>query len=203
MSPLFGFRGRKPTARTAELLVEEFDDELLVYDQRTDRVHCLSPPAWKVWRACDGRTAVEQLGPALGLDAEIVAHALEELEACGLIEGGVTRREATARFARIGAAASAPLVYSIVAPTPALAASAAFCLSQGCGSATGATQLVCSGGCLRCAGSGCNSCPSPVNGDGAYCVAACSVATCSAALFNGTTTPCTGCMCSGLRGCPG
>jgi hypothetical protein len=75
MRSLFAFRRRRPAARTAELLVEEFEEELLVYDRLTNRVHCLSTPARMVWRACDRSTSVEQLGPALGLDAESVARA--------------------------------------------------------------------------------------------------------------------------------
>lgn len=116
----------QPTARTAELIVEEMGDELLVYDQRNDQVHCLSSTAGKVWRACDGTNSSEQLGGALQMEAELVNRALAELEACGLLEGeaaaGMTRREATTRFAKIGAAAAAgPLIASVVAPTPALA----------------------------------------------------------------------------------
>src|SRR5215213_9223849 len=92
---------RHPSARTADLLVEEFGDELLIYDQRSDQAHCLTPAASRVWRACDGSTSVQQLGSALDLDAATLARALEELEACELLDygpaTGVTRREATTK----------------------------------------------------------------------------------------------------------
>ena len=122
-------RGERPVARTDDgLIVEEVDREVLIYDHRADEAHCLSPAAAQVWRACDGETSREQLATQLELDAATVERALDELEACGLLDGianpGVTRREATTRFAKLGAAAAAaPLIYSIVSPLPAAASS--------------------------------------------------------------------------------
>jgi hypothetical protein len=183
MSPWWRSRMRTPTARTDELLVEELGEELLVYDQRNDQVHCLGSAARTVWRACDGKTSVEQLGRALNLDCELVDRALGELEACGLLDdeaaGGVTRREATGRLARIGAAAaSAPLVYSIAAPAPASAASLRMCLAVGgclrgpkAGGSGSGDNLPCTGsgsaGFKKCNAVGCACCsftapPSPL-----------------------------------------
>ncbi len=118
---------RRPLARTDELIVEELEGQVLAYDRRTDEAHCLSPTAARVWRACDGRTDREQR-TQLELDTDDVTQALGELEACGLLDGirpGVTRREATVRIAKAGAAAAVatPFIYSIVAPTPAAAVS--------------------------------------------------------------------------------
>ena len=48
-------RSKKPLARSEELVIEELGDELLVYDERTQRAHCLSATAARVWRACDGK----------------------------------------------------------------------------------------------------------------------------------------------------
>lgn len=126
-------RGRKPLARTTNLIVEELGDELLVYDRDTDRVHCLSPSAAAVWRRCDGRTPAGGLSAQLDLDGETVERALDELAGLGLLEAGeamtdgTTRRELTVRLAKAGTAvAAAPLIVSIVAPTPAAA------LTPGC-----------------------------------------------------------------------
>lgn len=134
-----------PLARSDELVVEEIAEEVLIYDQRTDQAHCLSTAPARVWRACDGTTSAEQLGVELELDAATVARALEELEACGLLEtgakAGVTRREAATRFAKLGAVgAAAPLIWSIVGPISEAAATVtpAFCaisIDQDCGEA--------------------------------------------------------------------
>lgn len=115
-----------PLARTEALIVEDVADEVLVYDERASEAHCLGPAAAQVWRACDGQTDREQLAAGLDLDGHTVERALDELEACGLLEGpmnpGVTRRQAAERFAKVGAAvAAAPLIYSIASPMPAAA----------------------------------------------------------------------------------
>jgi hypothetical protein len=120
----------KPLARAEDLVIEELGDELLVYDERQHRAHCLSPSAVRAWRACDGERTFDALQIELGLDADAVARALQELEACELLDGtphnhngnGLTRRDLGLRTVRVGAAAAAaPLIVSIIAPTPAAA----------------------------------------------------------------------------------
>src|SRR5947209_2420101 len=127
-----------PAARSENLIVVHVGEELLVYDERAAEAHCLTPLAASVWQACDGTSTVEQVSQGLGIDRGFVLHALEELSGKGLLDepagsSGITRREVTARMAKVGAvAASAPLIYSILSPTPALAASQNFCLGLGC-----------------------------------------------------------------------
>ena len=155
--------GSAPLARTDELIVEDLagdssTGEVLVYDQRTDQAHCLTREAAMVWRVCDGHTQPEELGKALGFEEELVTRALEELSACDLLStgavDGITRREATLKMAKVGGvAAAAPLIYSILAPTPALAASQAFCLSL-----NGCTSDVSGTGCGVCHQHGCSCC---------------------------------------------
>ena len=77
---------QKPRARTDDLVIEEVDDELLVYDSTNKRAHCLGATAARVWRACDGHSDVSALSEALELDAEVVSQALDELEALELLD---------------------------------------------------------------------------------------------------------------------
>jgi hypothetical protein len=161
---------RAPLARSEDLVVEELEDEVLIYDQRSDHAHCLGASATRVWRACDGRTTVEQLSAALDLDAATVIRALEELDETGLLDSeptpGVTRREATVKMAKFGAAAaSAPMIYSIIAPTPALATSEAACFK------------LCPTGCGECQQAGC-CCTAP--GGGSFKVCSADLASCQA-----------------------
>jgi hypothetical protein len=152
--------GRKPLARSDELVVEELDDELLVYDQKTDRAHCLSSEAARVWRRCDGQTRIDVLSAELHLDSHTVDRALDELAACELLEtaaetaGGSTRRELTVKVVRASAAAAAaPLIISVAAPTPAMAATPAFCAtfsSGNCGCGAGSSGCCGSIGCCCC-----------------------------------------------------
>ena len=175
-----GFRHAMPLARTEGLIIEELSNEVLIYDQRTDQAHCLSSAAGTVWRACDGVTSIEQAGERLGLDKPTVMRALEELESVGLVDqvelsgDGMTRREATVKIAKVGAASAAlaPLIYSISAPT-ALAA--------------GSQCLVCVQDCGNCHKISCCCCgPGNKNVPGAskLCTATCGAADCNASNIN-------------------
>ena len=78
----------KPLARTRDLIVEEVEDEVLIYDENSETAHCLSTEAARVWRACDGQTTIDALTADIGLDADTVNRALAELESRGLLEDG-------------------------------------------------------------------------------------------------------------------
>lgn len=128
---------KKPKSRRDDLILQELPDELLVYDQKTHRAHCLNAPAASVFRLADGsrsvleiaRDAGASLGASLGEDVAWLA--LEELDANDLLETPLsrdvphpTRREVLAVGAASGAAAVLlPMVLGITAPTPAYAAS--------------------------------------------------------------------------------
>jgi hypothetical protein len=156
-----------PLARSDErLVVEELENELLVYDLDNDRAHCLSTPAAAVWRRCDGETTVEDLGEQLDMDADTTERALNELRACALLEDTAielvpssngqgaalsTRREMTLNVVKVGAAAATiPLIVSVVAPPPAAALTPT---DEECFNASG-----CSQGCGACDCLGCCCC---------------------------------------------
>jgi len=125
-------RSQRPLARVEGLVVEELEEELLVYDQRSNRAHCLSSTAAMVWRACDGETRADAFVERLNLGEDSVRLALQELADCELLDdgpsilvgnGGMTRRDLSLRAAKVGTAAAAvPLIWSITAPVPAAAA---------------------------------------------------------------------------------
>ena len=148
--------GWRPRARSGGLLVRELDGEVLVYDLERHRAVCLNAAAAAVWRRCDGRTDVPALVHALPGEAggeEGVWLALEQLARDRLLADAVVRPAGAARVTRrelirrlgLAAAATLPLVTSVVAPTPAQAAS---CLPGGqpCTSSLQCCSAVCSGG---------------------------------------------------------
>ena len=154
---------RFPLARSEHLIVEELGDEILIYDSKTDKGHCLNPDAAHVWRRCDGKTPAAGLAAQTGLTPESVETALDELERCELLQeaevleegAGHTRREMSVKVVKAGAAVAAtPLIVSVLAPTPAMAATIRFCAqfsSGDCGN-NGCTSTV-----------GCCCCTPPVN----------------------------------------
>jgi len=174
-------RASKPRARTDDLVVEELDDELLVYDGKTKRAHCLGVTAARVWRACDGETDVEALSVSLELSPDAVSQAIEELERTELLENqglqvlnggspngssnahGITRRDLTRRSAQVGSAViAAPLILSITAPTAAAAATpipfqCEIYTVQSCGTSEACGHIA--GCCCCCQGGGsCKTC---------------------------------------------
>ncbi len=135
-----------PLARTADVIVMECDDELLVYDLIRHRAHRLNATAAAVWRASDGRHSVNDIATQLAgsadgpTAADIVQFALQRLQRAQLMAGEpvnaqaelrLTRRELVRRVAAAGLTTIAlPVVATLVAPT-ALSA-------QGSGGGTGA-----------------------------------------------------------------
>lgn len=126
-----------PIAKNTGLATEEVAGETLVYDLKRHRVHRLNRAASAVWKYCDGTTTVAEMAEKLhndtGLPADeaLVRLALKQLRHAGLIECEAevkpaerlpTRREIAKRLS-IPAALALPLVSSIMAPTPAMAAS--------------------------------------------------------------------------------
>jgi hypothetical protein len=154
----------RPLARSRDLIIEEVEDEVLIYDEQNDRAHCLSAEAARVWRACDGQTAIDALTVEADLDAETTRRALAELQSLGLLEAGpsgvgLTRRDLTFRAAKVSAAAAAaPLIVSInpsvagaqVTPTPAV------CMTYNGQSCSACNEVI---GCCCCCQEGpCKTC---------------------------------------------
>jgi hypothetical protein len=127
-----------PRARL-DCLTREFGDELLVYDQQRNVGHCLNPTAAATWKLCDGKNGASELAKILTrqfstpVDEPVVLLALEELSKARLLvevekPGRRTSRREAIRAIGIAGAIALPLVTSLVAPTPARAAS---CLANG------------------------------------------------------------------------
>ena len=116
-------------ARTDDLVVEELDGGLVIYDGRDARAHYLDPSAAAVWRACQELgTEPEILGSA-GLDATSGETVLLELIDLGLVETESGSRYSrrvmlqTAAKVGLGGAIAAPIISAIV---PAAAAANSF-----------------------------------------------------------------------------
>ncbi len=115
----------------------------MIYDQETNKAHCLNQTAAKVWNYCDGETALADACSALFRDLEtpvdekLVWYAVDqfakdnllekEIEVPAFIIPGMNRRQMV-RTLGLAAVVAVPLVTSIVAPTPVQAAT---CLPPG------------------------------------------------------------------------
>jgi hypothetical protein len=139
-----------------EALHRALDDELLVYDSETHRAHCLNKSAAIVWLACDGTATISEIVRHLAaetgrhVDESEVWLALMKLERAGLLLNGKdllrkSRRQSRRSLLRklgVAAAASLPVVTSMLVPMPADAASC-FPLLHSCST----NAQCCSGHC--------------------------------------------------------
>jgi Coenzyme PQQ synthesis protein D (PqqD) len=128
-----------PCARKNEILSEKLVAETMVYDKVSHRAHVLNQTVALVWESADGRNSIDEIAQilhrelGLPVDRSVVLLALQELSESGLLQEPVqaeagpeklTRRQVAQRMALAGASAALiPIVTSVLAPTPAMAAS--------------------------------------------------------------------------------
>ena len=157
---------RLPRARTEALAVEEFLDETLVYDLKTNKAHSLNRTATLVWRRCDGETTVAEMARLLATELKVPAHEalvwmkLKRLSTLHLLTEQVrvpaasvphTRREA---MRALGLAAALPAIVSIVAPRAAHAQSCPTdCSAEPnctvCRTGSNCNRKCCNGSCMN------------------------------------------------------
>jgi hypothetical protein len=125
-----------PLARNEELVVQELPDEVLVYDLRQHKAHCLNQTAAFVWNRCDGRSTPDQIARLMENElhspasVDAVWFALNKLSKADLLQEQITLPQAKAGMSRRSAmrrlavgALMIPAVMSIVAPTAMAGAS--------------------------------------------------------------------------------
>lgn len=183
-----------PKSLQKDLVIQELEEEVLIYDLRTHKAFCLNHTAAFVWQHADGATPVKQIAYLLQkklrtpVDESVVWFALEQLAKDGLLENkvsaplmfaGMNRRDLIKTLGK-SAAVALPLVLAITAPMAAAAQSGCRQTGQSCGGANGVccTGNTClSGSCCRNIGQSCS--------DNSQC--------CSGSCVNGT--------CGGGGGC--
>jgi hypothetical protein len=125
-----------PKARTQELVCQSLDDEVLIYDLKHHKAHCLNRTAHLIFQTCDGTKTVSEikriLTPQLGAQVpeEMVWMALDRLGKARLLEEApvvtsgtnLVRRDALRKLG-IATVIALPIVASIVAPVSAQAES--------------------------------------------------------------------------------
>ena len=126
-----------PHARQANLVVTELQNEVLLYDLDTDQASCLNPTAALVWKLADGESSVDDIAARMTaelkspVDARIVWYAVDQLGKKNLLREKVnvppqyarmTRRDFLVKAGVVGAVAAIPVIISLAAPGPAMAA---------------------------------------------------------------------------------
>ncbi len=125
----------KPVSRNEDIVVQELNGEVLIYDLRENRAFCLNETAGLVWQKCNGQNTVSEITGLLSkqLDSpathDLVWLALDQLKKENLIENndeivgdfnGMSRREVVRKLG-LGSMIALPIVASLVVPSSALA----------------------------------------------------------------------------------
>lgn len=131
-----------PTARRTDLIVQEMDGEVVLYDSISDRANVLNRTAAVIWNLSDGATSVNDIALRASreldapVDAKLVWYTLEQLSKKNLMQSpvappaplrGMTRRD----FLRAGAVGAAVVLPVIVTMTAPAVSSAASCIASG------------------------------------------------------------------------
>lgn len=127
----------KPVAKTSEILVQELENELLIYNLKTNQAFCLNETSAIIYQLCDGTKTVAEISRTLNknlkqsisedliwltLDSFKKDNLLEESDEFKINFNGLTRRQV---IKKIGFATmiALPIVSSVVAPSAAMAQS--------------------------------------------------------------------------------
>lgn len=134
-----------PKARSNNIIIQEYGDELLIYDLDVNKAFLLNETSSLIWLECDGNKSLAEIESFVKsklnteFSKELVSIALDQLLDDNLIESAPTftkharkfdRREAIKRIGRASAVAL-PLITGLVAP-PAANASSDVCLPNPC-----------------------------------------------------------------------
>ena len=151
-------------AREDDLVVQELPDEVLVYDLKNHKAHCLNETAAFVWNHCDGTKTVGELAKLMEeewhtpVSEDLIWIALGALSRAGLLRDRIVPPSTKSQLSRrsairqlgFGALIAVPLVISVVAPTASAGASippeCASCVKK----STGITD--CPAACLNITG---------------------------------------------------
>jgi hypothetical protein len=119
-----------PLARNRNLVIQQADDELLVYDLDTNKAICLNKTSAFIWENCNGNRSFQQIGEAVEkkfgelVSEDFIKFAVEQLKKENLIENkddvvtdfnGMSRREVIKRIG-LGSMVALPIIASLTAP---------------------------------------------------------------------------------------
>lgn len=124
-------------ARKSGLIVRELSDEVLIYDLKSHKAHCLNETAAFVWNHCDGLTTASDIANLMEkqwntpVKDDVIWFTLNKLSAADLLQErialpdshiGRSRRSAVRRL-WLGSLLTVPIIMSIVAPPASAGAS--------------------------------------------------------------------------------
>ena len=157
----------KPVSRKEDIVIQELEDEVLVYDLVENKAFCLNQTSAEIWRKCDGTRSIAGIADELReeLDSSVsenyVLLAIEQLEKNNLLVtnsepenffNNMSRREMIQKVG-LSSMIALPIVSSLIAPKAVMAQSCAMTpLSNGCPCTSNGS---CNSGCCAPSPNGC------------------------------------------------
>lgn len=157
----------RPKGRRNEIVVQELENELLIYDLETNKSFCLNQTSALVWQTCDGTKSVSEISREIGqklkmpVNENLVWLAIDQLNKNNLLDGnqktsvkfgGISRREVIKKIA-LTSMTALPVITSLIAPTAAMGASTCGVVCTCSNTTVGAGAI-----CGVCATIGCTVC---------------------------------------------
>ncbi len=152
-----------PRSRQTNIVVQEFETEILIYDLKSDKAYCLNETSAMIWQLCDGEHSVVQISQKLSkklnnpMTEDVVWLALDSFKKSNLLEycnefeinfNGLNRRQVVKKIS-LASMVMLPIISSIVAPAAAHGASLAS-LFAACSSPSDCASNFCTQGPPRC-----------------------------------------------------
>ena len=156
----------KPVGRKADIVIQEFDNEILIYDLTIHKAFSLNETSAIVWQACDGNKTVSEISRQISsrlnspVTEDFVWLALDGLKKENLIENsrevptpfeGLSRR-AVIRKVGFASMIALPVISSLIAPTAAHAQSGLGAIGAACTLDANCVSDCCAGGTCSAAG---------------------------------------------------
>jgi hypothetical protein len=151
-----------PLARRNDVVVQELQGEVLIYNLQNNKAFCLNETSAMVWKLCDGNHSIEDIRQSVSRETgspvtdDLVWLALESFKKEELLENGsamppafngLSRRDVIKKIG-LGTMVALPVVASLIAPAAAHAQS---CLPDGApcnGTTPCCGGAICEGVCL-------------------------------------------------------
>lgn len=163
----------KPKTRSENIVVQEMDDEILIYDLNDNKAFCLNETSAIIYQLCNGKNSVAEINQQLSgkfkqpISDELIWLALDGLKKDNLLEEseqfdidfkGLTRRQVIKKVG-LSSLVVLPVIASMVAPAAAATASLAALLAS-CSSPSSCQ----SGNCVASSAGGLKCCAAGVGG---------------------------------------
>ncbi len=129
-----------PQAQIKDIILQEVENELLIYNLTTNKAYSLNSTAKLVYQSCDSKTSIAELAKRHNLNNDLIFLTLDELKKEDLLDdnssykspfAGLSRREVVKKVG-FTTLVALPIIASVVAPSAIMAQSGLSSLRGSC-----------------------------------------------------------------------